>query len=129
MSKFTNYSAGNCILITANPLVALFFACNSKPEKNGEVFIIKMNAIDSYDYEGIDALASIGFFNHLYPVDFKEYLENVGVELKLSVNMHSSNYDGLHEIARRPILIRQKTFFERQKAQSGRYILFFNNIA
>ena len=116
--------------VTVNPLVALFFACNSNKDKQGEVIVFHMNpaCFDYYDYEAINALASIGFNNHEYPIDFYGFLKESGVELKTSVNMHTSNYDHLQLLATVPILIRQKTFFERQKAQAGRYLLFINHI-
>ena len=114
--------------VTANPLVALFFACSSNKGENGEVIVFKMNATYHYDYTWIDALASIGFKKHNYPLDVDEFLEETGVELQTSVNMHTSNYDRIKMIAQNPVLIKSKSFYERQKAQSGYYILFFNSM-
>ena len=87
-----------------------------------------MNATYHYDYTWIDALASIGFKKHNYPLDVDEFLEETGVELQTSVNMHTSNYDRIKMIAQNPVLIKSKSFYERQKAQSGYYILFFNSM-
>ncbi|WP_028521627.1 FRG domain-containing protein [Ruminococcus flavefaciens] len=127
LTQLQHYGVPTRLLdVTSNPLVALYFACSSKQDKNGEVFVFKMDAINPYDYEGIEALSSIGFKNHQYPLDFDEYLEESGVKLKLSVNMHTSNYEQIMCTAMQPILIKTKSFFERQRAQSGYYILFVN---
>ncbi|MBE6845988.1 MAG: FRG domain-containing protein [Ruminococcus sp.] len=112
--------------VTANPLVALYFACSSNSDCDGEVFVFHMPIIETYDTEGIDALAAVGYNCDLYPFPFEKYLDECGIEEKLTPNNHSSNYDFLFNMSQAPVLVRQKCFFARQKAQSGRYILFIN---
>ena len=114
--------------VTANPLVALYFACVSNNDKNGEVFAFRMAPEDTFDNEAIEALASVGYLNAFYNVKFIKHLKECGVELKLSPNTHTSNYERIIVNSQFPILLRQKSSFERQKAQSGYYLLFSNDL-
>ena len=114
--------------VTSNPLVALYFACASNSGINGEVFAFKMNAIDTYDNEIVDPLASVGSLNMSYPVKFEDHLKRCGIELSNSANKHTTNYERIIAYSRFPVLLRQKTAFEQQKAQSGYYLLFSNKL-
>lgn len=115
--------------VTLNPLVALYFAClPSSNEADGEVFVFTLGNEYLSLRKEINVLASIGFIEQNYPIDFDRYMLNSGIEEILSPNGHTSNYELLQVICETPILIRQQYFFERQKAQSGRYILFFNRL-
>ena len=132
LTQLQHYGVPTRLLdVTSNPLVALYFACKSSQEskdKNGEVFVFNMTPEDTYDNEYVDVIASVGYLHSFFPVSFLNHLETYEVELKPSPNQHTSNYENIIINTRFPILIRQKNSFERQKAQSGYYMLFSNRL-
>ena len=65
LSKMQHYGVPTRLLdITSNALVALYFACESNPSKDGVVYVIKINNenIKQYDSDSVTILASLPRF-------------------------------------------------------------------
>jgi len=68
--------------ITENPLVALYFAVNLLPKKDGEVIILKIknNNIKYYDSDVVSILSAIATISTKFFNDFNEELKNKIIE-------------------------------------------------
>lgn len=120
--------------VTENPLVALYFACCSNPNDNGEFFIFIhnnfqisnlpiMNAIaDSYKIMLTDHEMKLTEFYH--KANRKNYfIDNYGE--------HTNDNDGatwIEKVCSKPFFVHAPMRKSRQKMQYSRYILFPNKI-
>ncbi len=124
--------------ITENALVALYFACCSDNDKDGEVFSFKNNQLDVTTYPVTSAIADSYRFSSgtFYPLDLF-YGDVVSQPYFLEQKQtHEICNDTLERGGRWIAECCEKLFFVyaptrnlRQKMQCGRYILFPNRIA
>lgn len=120
--------------ITENALVALYFACCSEPNKDGEVFVFKYNELDVAIYPLGNALAdSYRFANTAYKIkDFylavtkQPYFIEESSLLSIPINQAVSWI--ANTCYNRVFCIHAPIRSERQKVQCGRYILFPNTV-
>lgn len=121
--------------ITENALVALYFACCSEPNKDGEVFVFKYNELDVAIYPLGNALAdSYRFANTVCEIkDFylavtkQPYFIEESSLLSIPINQAVSWI--ANTCYNRVFCIHAPIRSERQKVQCGRYILFPNTVA
>ena len=120
--------------ITENALVALYFACCSEPNKDGEVFVFKYNELDVTTYPLANAIAdSYRFANTARKI--KDFYSDV---IKQPYFIEEPNLPSIpdKQIARfiakncydSVLCIHAPIRSERQKVQHGRYILFPNTV-
>lgn len=122
--------------ITENALVALFFACCSNFEKDGEVIVFKCNNRDVTNYPIINAIADSYRFTKGTWTPLSEFFANVKnqpyfLEQKESNEVFENDEAGGNWIEKccGPLLyIYAPIRSIRQQVQRGRYILFPNNI-
>lgn len=123
--------------VTENALVALYFACCSQKEKNGEVFVFKNNDFDITNYPIVNAIADSYRFSKgtTYPLDFfyRDVKEQpYFIEQKPSMDIcYESDIEGgkwVEECCEKPIFVFAPIHSIRQRVQQGRYILFNNKI-
>lgn len=111
--------------VSANPLVALYFACENT-EENGEVFVFLANNVCSPYEPVIQAIASNYLIFEGSRITFDEYAEQAYNELNLKEDkpVFTSRFKAM--IAN-PLFVSASEHSLRQKAQQGKYILFTNN--
>lgn len=124
--------------VTENALVALYFACCSQKEKNGEVFVFKNNDFDITNYPIVNAIADSYRFSKgtTYPLD--SFYANVKeqpyfIEQKNSIDSYIEDdkekcEKWVEECCKNPIFVFAPIHSIRQRVQQGRYILFHNKI-
>lgn len=123
--------------ITENALVALYFACCSNGNKDGEVIVFKSRRDDVTNYPVVNAIADSYRFtkgtftplSHFYgDVKNQPYF----LEQKLTHEIcHKTDESGgkwIAECCERIMYVYAPIRSVRQQAQSGRYILFHNRI-
>lgn len=123
--------------VTENALVALYFACCSSENTNGEVIVFKSNETDITNYPVINAIADSyrfarGTFCNLSlfygDVKFQPYF----LEQKQTNNIcHEDDKAGgawIEECCKDPFFVYAPIRSLRQRMQRGRYILFPNDI-
>ena len=123
--------------VSESALVALYFACCSNDDKDGEVIVFKSKENDVANYPIINAIAdsyrfaigTIHFLNTFYEdVIQQPYF----IEQKLTNEIcHKDSEDGGEWIAKcceSPLFIYAPIRSMRQQIQRGRYILFPNRI-
>lgn len=128
--------------ITTNALVALYFACCSNTEKDGEVFILQLKR----DYHWNDYLSEL--IADTYRLDIseksiKQYYDVLRVQpyykafdssdefISDEENEKYKWYDfrtNLHNAYKNPIVIQPPHTFERLNAQGGQFLLFSNDL-
>ncbi len=124
--------------ITENALVALYFACCSDNDKDGEVFAFKNNELDVTNYPVTNAVAdsyrfSRGTFCTLdlfygAVVSQPYFLEQKQIH-EICHDTLESGGRWIAECCKELFFVYAPTRNLRQKMQSGRYILFPNKIA
>lgn len=123
--------------ITENPLIALYFACSSNKETDGEVIVFKNNETDIANYPIINAIADsyrfargtfsslTGFYhsvsNQLYFLEQKNTID-------LIYDTPQAISAWIYECCRKTIFVCAPIRTQRQYMQRGRYILFPNKI-
>ena len=121
--------------VTENALVALYFACKSLGDTDGEIIIFKCKDKDVTNYPIINAIADsyrfcIGTW-HFLNVFCDDVVEQpYFLEQRRSVKKFSEKgkEDWIYKCCKDPIFIHAPIRTQRQAAQQGRYILFPNKI-
>lgn len=123
--------------ITENSLVALYFACCSDQDKDGEVIVFKNNELDVANYPVVNAIADSYRFarSTSYPLDLfygavitqPYFLEQKQMN-KICNETYIEGGRWIAECCQKPFFIYAPTRNLRQKMQQGRYILFSNRI-
>lgn len=117
--------------ITENALVALYFACCSNDDKDGEVFAFKNNELDITNYPIINAIADSyrfarGALESFYnDITLQPYFLEQKYILKLP---YMNGEDWIATCCKELIFVYAPMRNLRQKIQCGRYILFPNLI-
>ncbi len=123
--------------VTANPLVALFFACKDQKETDGEVIVFEkciesiapypiQNAIaDSYRFLKMCDVSLCHFYNSIVKQNYmKEQLSDFELLFKDS----NDGAEWIRKCCEKIIFVQAKEQLFRQKLQQGEYILFPNKI-
>ena len=121
--------------LTENALVALFFACNSCPEKNGEVFVFSNCTFDVATYPLDIAIADSYRFSRGSFYDLSLFFHDV-IQQPYFLEQRSILDDETDEggarlienLCKKAIFVYASNRLDRQKIQRGRYILFPNKI-
>ena len=123
--------------LTEDALVALYFACESKMECDGEVLIFKSYMEDIKDYPVVNAIAdsyrfvkgsfcSLSMF-YAYVTKQPYFLEQLaGNEICYKTDEAGGKW--IEECCKHPIFVHASTRLKRQEVQRGRYLLFPNSI-
>lgn len=120
--------------VTENPLVALYFACCSNQNDNGEFFIFTHNNFQISNFPIMNAIADSykimipGYEMKLTEFYHKANLKNYFID---NYNEHTNDNDGTIQIEKccsQPIFAYAPIRKGRQKMQYSRYILFPNKI-
>lgn len=123
--------------VTENALVALYFACAENSNTAGEVIVFKENELDVVNYPIVDAIAdSYRFVRTSYRTleTFYATIKNQPYFLEQSQatnRCYKTDKDGgewISKCCKTPFFIYAPIRTQRQQAQSGRYILFPNDI-
>lgn len=124
--------------LTENALVALFFACASNEEKDGEVFVFKNYVDDVVDYPVVNAIADSYRFSKgsFYPLSlfYRDVIQQPYFLEQKSTNeiCHENDEAGgkwIAECCENPIYVRSSIRLVRQQIQRGRYMIFPNEIS
>ena len=124
--------------ITENSLVALYFACCSKPDKDGEVFVFKHDERYVATYPVINGIAESYKFSFCTINSIEAFYDDIKnqsyfLEQKNTNEIcNKTSKDGANwivECCKNPFFIYAPIRSDRQKAQAGRYILFHNRIS
>lgn len=122
--------------ITENALVALYFAC-CNDDTDGEVFVFKNNELDIVNYPVVNAIADSYRFARETFCPLKLFYSEVVLQPYFIEQRQSNRIcnrteeDGgkwIAECCKQLFFIYAPVRKLRQKMQSGRYILFHNNI-
>lgn len=132
--------------VTENALVALYFACVSCTDKDGEVFVFKEDARNVTNYPIIQAIAdsyrlcegtftpAISFvrkamnFSYFEEQRYLAQLFNEKAESQAAEGLPTGFDEWISGISKKLIFIYAPFTSLRQKMQQGRYILFPNSI-
>lgn len=125
--------------VTENPLVALYFACCSRPETNGEIFVFKNNDAVIATYSIVNAIADS--YRLLHPQPIRTSLENFynsAIEqhyfsedryiCKYTHKTKEQKEEWIQECCEKIHFVYAPVRTLRQQMQQGRYILFPNEI-
>ena len=122
--------------VTENALVALYFACCSNPEKDGEVFVF-VNKDDHVDNAPIiNAIADSYRLTRGAPYRLENFYQaalnqQYFIEHKHIFEIIGENFNGpewIEECCKRVIFVYSPIHTLRQQLQQGRFILFPNRI-
>lgn len=123
--------------VTENALVALYFSCCSEFNSDGEVFIFRYNERSVATYPIVNAIADTYRFCRGTYSSLEFFYRDVlsqpyFLEQRDMLNIVHPNFsDGANWIAeccKTPLFVYAPTRSQRQRAQSGRYLLFPNKI-
>ena len=125
--------------VTENPLVALYFACCSSPETNGEVFVFKNNDAVIATYSIVNAIAdSYRLLNiqaiHTSLEDFynsaieQHYFSEDRYICRYKHQTKEQKEEWIQECCEKIHFVYAPVRTLRQQMQQGRYILFPNKI-
>lgn len=124
--------------VTENALVALYFACESNPDRDGEVFVFKNLVDDVVDYPIVNAIADSYRFSKGSFCSLASFYEDViqqpyFLEQKnMNAICNKDSKEGgkwVAECCKTPIFVRASLMLQRQQIQRGRYILFHNELS
>ena len=123
--------------ITESSLVALYFACYSNKDKDGEVFVFKNNELDVTNYPVINAIADSYRFvrgtnyrlDNFYGSVISQpyFLEQKRINEICNETVKKGG-EWIAECCREPLFVYAPIRNLRQRIQCGRYILFPNRI-
>lgn len=120
--------------ITENALVALYFACCSEPDKDGEVFVFKYNELDVTIYPLANAIADSYRFAHT-ACTVRHFFSMINEQPYFTEEHGASHGSGslggywiVQACYNSVLCVHAPIRSERQRAQKGRYILFPNKI-
>lgn len=123
--------------ITTNALVALYFACSGSPEKDAEVFMLKLRR----DYHWNDPLTE--FIADTYRLDMAEksirecyetfkkqpyYMEPIILDEEDEESSFYEFRNALNLCHSEPLVVQPPKTFSRLNAQSGQFLLFTNDL-
>lgn len=123
--------------ITENALVALYFACCSNEQENGEVFVFKNNELSITNFPIINGIADSyrlvrGSF---YPLNLfydamtsQPYFLEQNQMIKICHKEPEDKINWIVECCKEPFFVYAPIRSLRQQMQRGRYILFPNRI-
>ena len=121
--------------ITENALVALYFACESGFDRDGEVLIFKNDASDVVNWPIVNAIADSYRFSRgsIYSLTlfYKSVIQQPYFLEQKNQLTHKDDNDGakwIKECCETPFFVHSMTRLRRQQIQKGRYILFHNKI-
>lgn len=123
--------------VTENALVALYFACASKTETDGEVFVFKHNERDITNYPIINAIAdSYRFTNGTHTALSTFYSDIICQpyfleQARMLKAIHPDSDAGgrwVETVCEKPLFVYAPIRTMRQQLQQGRYLLFPNDI-
>ena len=123
--------------VTENALVALYFACASNVDKDGEVIVFKNNERDIANYPVVNALAeSYKFLRGTYSSLRLFYGDAIKQpyfveQLQAMDILHESIAEGalwIEQCCEDVLFVHTNQNSMRQKVQCGRYILFSNDV-
>lgn len=125
--------------VTENCLVALYFACCSLDDKNGEVFMFKINEQHINNFPILQAIADSGILcNSSAPTSVERFYEHAKqqpyfTEFQTPTAYINSSKSALvlwiKNIVEHPIFIHAPYQTIRQRLQQSRYILFANQLS
>jgi hypothetical protein len=134
--RMQHYSMPTRLLdITSNPLMALYFACKSNPDKTGEVVVIKVKRlkIKFFDSDTASCIASLVRLSKADKdaIDFNlnknEFNESLSVTRLLHFVREEKSYfisKIVPDDLRRIICVKGKMANNRISSQSGAFLLF-----
>lgn len=135
LAKLQHYGIYTRMLdITENALVALYFACNKDESEDGEVFVFQAQMHSAYDpIANVVADTYRLTENSVTPIENYYYraLHRPYATRWLYPGWETDMDEGIKRFSgalKRPIFIEAGTICERQKNQSGKFILFPNEI-
>lgn len=135
LAKLQHYGVATRLLdVTKNSLVALYFACSNKTEKDGEVFIFKINSniVRLFDESMVNAIAYTYTVPGCDNYDFKRYISEA--IRKPYFKMCDINVDDENKLSKirdmylEHIFVLPKEEFQRQKQQDAAFIVFPNRV-
>lgn len=121
--------------VTENAFVALYFACCSEIDANGEVIVFKNNETDITNYPIVDAICdsyrfAIGgtYFHTFFDnVNLQPYFLEQKLSNKICFTTNAAKSKWIHECCQKPFFVYAPIHSRRQQAQRGRYLLFAND--
>lgn len=125
--------------ITANPLVALFFACNEKDLKEGEVIVFKNNQAlvansplkqaiaDSYRLLTGKSIRE-GGLQSFYELAIKQHYFEEQLYIKKFFEKNYDPVEWINSICQKTLFVSASWKSMRQRNQEGKFILFNNDI-
>ncbi len=119
--------------ITFNPLVALYFACISKKDVDGEVIVFQEEKSDITNYPIVQAICESYKFAFSTFTDLRNFYNSVieqpyFVEQKRREQYFDNGSSWINECCKKPLIVQSKNNLERQRLQQSAYILFNNEI-
>lgn len=122
--------------VTINPLVALYFACSGSDDEDGEVIVFYDNFVDLNNYPIINGIADtykIQQNTSFYPLE--DFYKNISRQdyfkrerLVFSNMSEKEGEEYLKECCSNLLIAYPRELYERQKMQSGCFIIFPNKI-